>query len=498
MVQKKLTGKYKVFCFLISVIFLYSIFVRLQHLQAPLLNAHYFRQTQTATVARNFYRKGIDLLQPRLDVFGIGKNDVLVLEFPLFQAIVTIFYRIFGLHDYVGRLVAIIFSVVAGIFLCKILVNLTKEYIWTVSSVVFFLFAPVNIFFHQAYMVESSVIALHLVAVVLWMSYLKSQRFFLFLISVTVTSLAFVTKSIYAPVLLGTIISMGLLFRRLNHKEVRLFFTGIILSVFFLLLWQTYADSTNISNGHVYFASGNSGQLLWNVGTWQERFSLVVWRSRIHDVLAALSKPFVFFMLIGTFVSIARIKQSLCQLCLALLAISVGYYLIFFRIQSHIYYLSPILPYLSIIAGFGVYQSTLFLLKLTKISWIAKVTITVMLLFFTIKAVRNTQPYFVIDYGMQRTLEKISSNLTTKGPDLLILSDPDWNSVYSYFLDRKLLYSGAQELYPEKLEYYRNGGYRYIIVDGLPGVLSQNGQVKELLQSLHNVYQDDRLAIYNL
>lgn len=195
-------GKIIVVKLLVCGIVFIAVCVQFVHIKEPLLNAHYFRQTQTATVARNFYRYGIDLLHPRLDVFGVGEKEILVLEFPFFQGIVAGIYRIFGEHDYMGRMTAILWGVVAAYFLYKSIVHLTENPFWALVSITFFLFSPLNIFFNQAFMVESSVVALQMISVYLWLRLFKRYTRLLFGITVLVTTLAFVAKIIYAPILL--------------------------------------------------------------------------------------------------------------------------------------------------------------------------------------------------------------------------------------------------------------------------------------------------------
>ena len=57
-------------------------------LDAPLLEKHAFRQTQTAWTARVFHEDGVDLLHPKLPVFG--EPFEAPFEFPLFQALATV------------------------------------------------------------------------------------------------------------------------------------------------------------------------------------------------------------------------------------------------------------------------------------------------------------------------------------------------------------------------------------------------------------------------
>ncbi|HPP13462.1 MAG TPA: hypothetical protein PKW42_12105, partial [bacterium] len=70
-----LEGKLKKRPFLVlgCIFFLYLPFYFYQ-IQQPLLDTYSFRQTQTATIARNFYRHGIDFFKTELDIFGPGEE----------------------------------------------------------------------------------------------------------------------------------------------------------------------------------------------------------------------------------------------------------------------------------------------------------------------------------------------------------------------------------------------------------------------------------------
>src|SRR3989344_5337350 len=87
---------------ILTIIFL-AVNVRLKNINQPLVDSHYFRQTQTATVVRNYNRHGIKIISPELDILGIGKEKVLILEFPFYQVIVASLSKIFGFSDSLGR-----------------------------------------------------------------------------------------------------------------------------------------------------------------------------------------------------------------------------------------------------------------------------------------------------------------------------------------------------------------------------------------------------------
>src|SRR3989337_4340397 len=87
---------------------------RLYLITNPLLDNHFSGQTQTATVARNYYLNGFDLLKSELDIFGTGREKYLTMEFPLYQNLVAGIYYLFGPNDCWGRAVSAAAGFTAG------------------------------------------------------------------------------------------------------------------------------------------------------------------------------------------------------------------------------------------------------------------------------------------------------------------------------------------------------------------------------------------------
>lgn len=82
--------------------------LRFFHLTDPFVDAHAWRQLDTAAMARNFHEGSFIPFDPQVD-WG-GRAGYLEAEFPLVPGIIAVFYRIFGLHEVIGRLVVIAFA----------------------------------------------------------------------------------------------------------------------------------------------------------------------------------------------------------------------------------------------------------------------------------------------------------------------------------------------------------------------------------------------------
>ena len=90
------------------LILAFGLSLRLFHLTAPFVDAHAWRQLDTAAMARNFYEDGFLPFDPQVD-WG-GRHGYLEAECPIIPALIAVVYRIFGLHENVGRLIIIAFS----------------------------------------------------------------------------------------------------------------------------------------------------------------------------------------------------------------------------------------------------------------------------------------------------------------------------------------------------------------------------------------------------
>ncbi|MEM1358085.1 MAG: glycosyltransferase family 39 protein [Bacteroidota bacterium] len=85
----------------LGVLFLYG----LTTLNLPFHDDHQWRQSITATIARNFYELSFNPFYPLYDICGRIAPDYFVTEFPLHPSITTLGYFIFGEQFWVGRLV---------------------------------------------------------------------------------------------------------------------------------------------------------------------------------------------------------------------------------------------------------------------------------------------------------------------------------------------------------------------------------------------------------
>ncbi len=129
--KQMLRAHYRLFLILVL-----ALTLRLYHVTYPFLDHHSWRQTDTAAVARNFYRDHFDLLRPEMDRFGSGPS-VVELELQVTPFLTSLFYIVWGVRDWVGRIVPILFSFGSMVYFYRLVALHFRERLALFSTFVF-------------------------------------------------------------------------------------------------------------------------------------------------------------------------------------------------------------------------------------------------------------------------------------------------------------------------------------------------------------------------
>ncbi len=176
---------------LLLIIFL-GVCLRLININSPLTDWHSWRQTFSAMISRNFYENGYKILYPQIDYNGKSPGYV-PLEFPIYQFIVALLYKLFGFQEWLGKLISIIFSI--GTML--LLFFLTRIYFGekvALYSVSVFAFLPLSIFYSQTFMPESMLIFCSMASVYFLNKWLDTSKITFFILGIIFTVFAFLVK----------------------------------------------------------------------------------------------------------------------------------------------------------------------------------------------------------------------------------------------------------------------------------------------------------------
>ena len=93
-----------------------SLAVHAKGIRAPLLDYHYHRQVNTASIARSYFRYRQPLLKPRIDWAG-PENNLAATEFPVEMWLQGRLWPLFGLGEAWGRVLSAIASALTAVLL---------------------------------------------------------------------------------------------------------------------------------------------------------------------------------------------------------------------------------------------------------------------------------------------------------------------------------------------------------------------------------------------
>ena len=168
--------------FLVVSLLAVGLFVRLYRLDAPLADWHSWRQADTAAVARNFYKDGINLLYPQSDSLlalnehGLeNPNRYFINEFPVYNAVVAVLYGQFGVHESIGRLVSIAMSLLGALALYG-LVRVLLGSGPALLSLSYYLILPYNVFYSRVFMPDPSFVALSIISLFWCVMWVKTDK----------------------------------------------------------------------------------------------------------------------------------------------------------------------------------------------------------------------------------------------------------------------------------------------------------------------------------
>jgi 4-amino-4-deoxy-L-arabinose transferase-like glycosyltransferase len=140
-----------------------AVALRLLYITAPLLDAHRWRQVDTASIARTFYEERFNPLRPEAN-WG-GAHGAVESEFPLLPMLAALLYSVFGPDEMWGRLIVVVFSV-GSVWLTYVLGTQLLDDAGGLAAATLVAVSPAAVFYGRAFMPDSLMICFSLAALV--------------------------------------------------------------------------------------------------------------------------------------------------------------------------------------------------------------------------------------------------------------------------------------------------------------------------------------------
>jgi hypothetical protein len=410
---------------LVLAVLILSVALRLHHVGKPLSDHHSWRQTQTAMIAANLYRDGFNLWSPRVDFYCTevcSESGLLVLEFPLYNALVAVLYKVFGLREFAGRLVSIIFSTLAALLLYRLAKRILGPDAALVAAA-FFVVSPISVFYGRAFMPESLMLCAGIGALLYFHDWLQDERWSTFGVAVTCALIAFLVK----PPMIHIGIPMTYMAwakhgRALFRKKAPALFLMLCLVPSTIWLYHS-ATSPNL----------DMGWLLSDINLLRDKnLYRIMWERLGREVLTSVGRAlFIFGLLVG----LRRAQERVLDVWLGATVL----YVLAFGTGNivHDYYQLPLVPIASIYIGKAI--AYLPQLPLRRFIWLP---LTALLIVAAgAESWRIAKPWYGEDIpGLYQFAETVKRTVP-EGPPIMVSSSyvsfAPWDPRLLYAFDRK-------------------------------------------------------------
>ena len=346
--------------FILAAIIVAGVILRFYRFNAPLLDQHAFRQTQTASEVWLWHRFGFSPFEYHVPMYGGG---FWVLEFPWYQWIVYGLGLVFGLHEQLGRVVSIMAFVACAYLLFEIGKRLLGSRAAAVAAVVFLAFMPATVFFYRAFLIDPTLIAvallMFLAAIRLWERFSWTWTA-VFVGSFFVPALGKANLIVVFSLPIIVLIVRALMARRLPWKGLAVLTGGAVLSIVTLWLWTRHADSLNVPSNGMTFA---------NMRWWYFGSTLLdgnLWHTVFNRFLDNLNFVGLLFVGLGL-TAIATLRSGHRLVMVALIASGFMSIAVFANLNRvHDYYQLPYYPTIALLGGLGVWSIGSLALRISR------------------------------------------------------------------------------------------------------------------------------------
>lgn len=334
---------------ILLAIVMVGLALRLYGITLPFVDSHNIRQAQVAIVARNLYTDNMNILCTQIDVFG-KSSGCTIYEFPIVHSLAALLYYVFGVHDIIGRLLSVAFSV-GALFLMHRLARLFLPSFSALGATTLYALSPTNIYFSRAFMPESSMMFFSVASLYLLLRWLGQPRPLLYFAASLFAGLTFLAKTPAGLVIVPLCCAWFVRFRWSVFRRVD-FWAYVILTLSPIAVWTVYGYEVNAHN----LAMPDN----WKYGAIiAHRGGLGVWfESRFYTAMAfsiigVLLTPAGFLLSAAGLFAIRR-SPFRPMIYAWLGAIVVYFYALAGVNAGHVYYQLPLLPVAALLAGFAL------------------------------------------------------------------------------------------------------------------------------------------------
>jgi hypothetical protein len=234
------------------LIFVAGALVRVADVMRP-IDKPSWRECDLGSISRNFVQEGFNPFYPRIDWRG-NTEGYTEMEFPLYPALIAGTYKVFGVHDFIGRAWAFLFSLGAMFFFFRLARYYLDDF-FAIFAALFFAFNPLIVDISTSIQPEGLMMFTYIAAAWFFINWLDNEKSKYFWLAVGFTALTLLAKAtaghigLFFGLLLVQKYGVGV------FRQARVWIFGAISLAPCLLwylhgkgLWKTYGNSLGVSN----------------------------------------------------------------------------------------------------------------------------------------------------------------------------------------------------------------------------------------------------------
>lgn len=313
-----------------------ALFARLIWIDQSFSDNWSWRQSDVAAIARNFYDTGFHFSRPQIDWAG-DQPGYVGTEFPILPFAAAGCYRVVGVHEWVGRLQAVVFFAISIPFFFLLVREISGE-LAAVWALFFYEFSPLAIFTSREFIPDIPSFSLAIIGLYCFLRWLGTERSTFFYAAAIAISFALLIKLTTAiiGVPLACLAWQKWRWNLLRQPSLWIF-AAMTLIPSVLWYWHAYDIALKFYPHHFFGAGG-------------VRVMGVAWYLKIarQIVISSLTLPLFILASIGLFVGkpSERARLFYCWLgAMLVFIVVVGYG------NRHQWYQLPLIPIAAAFAG---------------------------------------------------------------------------------------------------------------------------------------------------
>ena len=388
-----------------------AVGLRLLAIDQPFVDRWSWRESDVAAIAQNFHRGG-HFAYPQVDWAG-DQPGYVGTEFPILPFAAALSYKLLGVHDWIGRIQAVIFFAISLPFFFFLTGELFEP-VAAVWALLFYAFAPLNFFAGREFMPDAPSLSLAIVGLYLFKHWLTDGSWKWFWVSAVCVSLSLLIK--LPSILIGAPLAY-FLFERYRLAAFRR--PALWLYALFTLV------PSAIWYGHAYMISENFyPHHFFGAGGIQIMSAAWYWKIA-GETTSGLTPILLGLGIVGLFLNFRRGIFQWWLAATLLFIFVVGYG------NRHPWYQLPMVPIMAAFAG-GAFS---FFSGRISGRWLRIALASVSAVLFALLSFTNVRPLYLPTFAPLYDLGLELKRVTPENS--LIVAADNGNPVVFYYAERK-------------------------------------------------------------